>query len=226
MSKDFEGLLEAAFPRTTWKTIVRAQREGIVLADDVRKSTPLLNNPLGQDLRGHLRRIGVMVRFAQLCKSGELPFNAAVDQMPHGSWHWLNLRSGSFVAHIARTDTFDEIPEETKNRQDYLLKNDGDLFDDPKIIPISELTSRVDRFYAYLTFGAEPNGKMTHSALGMAAGDNREWLALVNLLRSSAAGADAISNPLPKIDPKDRIKFHEHVEEVLKLDQDRTNKKE
>lgn len=226
MSKDFEGLLEAAFPKSTWKTIVRAQQEGIALADDVRKSTPLLNNLLGLDLRGHLRRIGVMIRLEQLCKSGQLPFGAAVDHMPHGSWHWLNLRSGSFVAHIARTDTFAEIPEETKNRQDYLLKNEGDLFDDPKIIPISELTSRVDRFYAYLTFGAAPNGKMTHSALGMAASDNKEWLALINLLRSSRDEAETVSSPLPKVDPKDRIKFHEHVEEILKLDHDRTNKKE
>jgi hypothetical protein len=205
--------------------IVRGQREGISLADDMRKSTPLLANELGLDLAGHIRRIGVMVRLQELCKIGDLPFTATIEHMPHGTWHWLNLRSGNFVAQIARTETFNEVPEDTKNRQHYLVKNDGDLFSDPKIVPISEIKAKVDRFYAYLTFGATRSGQMTHSTLGMAAKDELVWLGHHDLLRAAGEGAVPTPEPAPKFDPKDKLKFNERIEELLKPELDRKDEK-
>lgn len=225
MSDDFSDLLESAFPHSTWPLLVRAKREGIALADDVRRNTPLLNNLLGRDLRGQLRRIGVMTQLQKYCASGDLPFAAEIDHMPHGTWHWLNLRSGAFIAHVARTDVFREVPEDTKNRQHYLVKNDPDLFEVGKITPITEITATIDRFYAYLTFGSTHEGKLTHATLGMADRDGFDWLAQHNLLRAAGEGLASQPDAAPKFDPKDRIKFTEQVQELLNLERDRTEDK-
>lgn len=214
MSVDFNNLLKTAFPSSTWATIVRGQREGVALADDVRRSTPFLASLLGGDLRGQIRRLGVMHRLQELCKAGELPFVATIEDMPHGTWHWLNLRSGNFVAHLARTDSAGRVPEDTKNRQHMLVKNSADLFSDRKIVPISELVSKVDRFYAYLTFGAAPSGALTHSILGMAASDELEWLGRHNLMDAASEASAPTPDPAPKFDPRDRLKFRRHIEEL------------
>jgi hypothetical protein len=69
---EFQDALTLAFPEATWSAIVRGLREGVGLADDVVKHTPMLNTPVGRGLRGHLRRVGVLYRFQQLCRVGEL----------------------------------------------------------------------------------------------------------------------------------------------------------
>lgn len=224
MSLSFNDLLEAAFPSATWSTIVRGQREGIALADDVRSNTPFLATLLGGDLRGQIRRLGVMYRLQELCKVGDLPFAASIEHMPHGAWHWLNLKSKNFVAHLARTNTPGEVPEDTRNRQHYLVKNSPDLFEDRKIVPISELTTRVDQFYAYLAFGAAPNGALTHSILGMAASDEPAWLGRHDLMKASPTAFAPTLDPVPKLDPKDRLKFHQHVGELAETERNAKKK--
>jgi hypothetical protein len=224
MPLDFDNLLEEAFPCATWPTIVRAQREGIALADDVRRNTPFLATLLGGDLRGQIRRLGVMYRLQELCKAGELPFAASIEHMPHGTWHWLNLQSGKFIAHLARTVSAGEVPEDTKNRQHYLIKNSPDLFDDRKIVPISELVAKVHQFYAYFAFGAAHNGDLTHSILGMAASDEPVWLGRHDLMKAPPEASALKPDPAPKFDPRDRLKFHQHIEELAISDQNAKDK--
>lgn len=214
MSLDFNSLLEDAFPSTTWATIIRGQREGIALADDVRRNTPFLATLLGGDLRGQIRRLGVMHRLQELCKAGELPFAASIEHMPLGTWHWLNLKSANFIAHLARTNSPGEVPEDTKNRQHYLVKNSPDLFDDRKIVPISELVTKVGQFYAYFAFGTAPDGALTHSRLGMAASDEPVWLGQHDLMKARPEASAPTPDPAPKFDPRDRLKFHQHIEEL------------
>src|SRR4051794_21825972 len=110
MVAEFQQRMLAAFPGATWGVLVRGMREGISLADDVIQSTPMLATLLGRDLKGHIRRVGVLYRLQQLCTSGELPFAAEASKMPIGAWHWLDIRSGNILAHVVRTEAADALP--------------------------------------------------------------------------------------------------------------------
>jgi hypothetical protein len=212
---EFQNALTFAFPETTWGAIVRGLREGIDLADDVVKNTPMLNTPIGRDLRGHLRRVGVLHRFQELCRVGDLPFRAQESEMPIGIWHWLDIRSGSFLAHVVRTECTGALPTESANRQAQCVKNQYDLLTDGRVPSILEVLATVTEFYSFLTFGTDAKGILTHACMGMPSSDNTGWLAYANLLRQRDAGWKAPS-PAPKSPtPKDRLRFLDHVEEAL-----------
>jgi len=213
---EFQEALRRAFPETTWPAMVRGLREGIGLADDVFKNTPMLNTPIGRDLRGHLRRVGVLYRFQQLCKLGDLPFKAQESAMPIGVWHWLDIRSGLFLAHVVRTECAGALPAETANRQAQCVKNQYDLFLDRRIPKVADIIAKLKELYSFLTFGADAKGVLTHVSIGMPSSDNSDWLAYANLLRQRDVGREAPS-PAPKSpSPKDQMRFRNHVEEVVK----------
>jgi hypothetical protein len=212
---EFQAALILAFPETTWGAIVRGLREGIALADDVVKNTPMLNTPVGRDLRGHLRRVGVLYRFQHLCRVGDLPFKAQVSEMPIGIWHWLDIRSGQFLAHVVRTECTGALPGESANRQAQCVKNQYDLLTDGRVPPISEIIAKIREFYSFLTFGTDEKGIVTHACMGMPSSDNTEWLAYANLLRQRDAGREAPSAAPKSPKPKDRMRFLDHIQEAL-----------
>ena len=105
--------LAQAFPATTDAEVERAVFEGILLADDLVLNTPILKTLIGRDLRGHIRRAGVMFRIHDLCERGDLPFGTSIGKMPYGNWHHLEIRSGRFRAHVCRTHSAFEFPVES-----------------------------------------------------------------------------------------------------------------
>lgn len=112
---DYSEILDGAFPQGSYGNTIRALREGVALGDEVVKSVPFLDTPVGKDFRGLIRRAGVMFRFHQLCEAGDLPFTAEFSPMPIGSWHWLEIRSGQCRGFIVRTADRDSFPEDTPN---------------------------------------------------------------------------------------------------------------
>lgn len=214
MRDGFSERLNGAFPRTAWPIIVRGLGEGIGLADDVRKNTPFLSNLAGKDLRGHIRRAGIMFRLDQMCRHGDLPFTAKMGPMPVGSWHWLNIYAPGVIAHLARTDEPADLPEDTKNRQPQRARNQYELYEDRRVIYPAEF----NELYAFITFGATRHGDLTHAVIGLPCSDNQGWLARENILDASREAGFVPSRPTPP-DPLDRTRFREHVESVLR-DQD------
>jgi hypothetical protein len=165
---EYQKRLDAAFQPVSDGETIRGVSEGILLADDVIENTPILRHAGGRDLRGHIRRAGIIFRLNDLCEKGDLPFSAEIVPMPHGSWHWLEMRSDNFKAHICRSDGPYDFPDETLSRQDSRLVNQADLFAE-KVVPISEALAKIPELYAWLTFSAEKNGVLKHLWLGDAA---------------------------------------------------------
>ncbi len=77
--------LRAAYPPTADPMIARALTEGIALADDAISGVPLLQTPVGLDLRGHVRRAGAMFAINEYSRRGDLPFAAAYERQTRGS---------------------------------------------------------------------------------------------------------------------------------------------
>ena len=115
---DFSGRLVTAFPPKTYANTVRGLREGIAVGDEAIKGIPIFDTPVGRDLRGLVRRAGVLHRIQQMCRTGDLPFQCQMLPMPKGSWHWLELISAGVIAHPVRTEDHVAFPENTPNRQD------------------------------------------------------------------------------------------------------------
>lgn len=213
MGTELNALLEVAFPPAADDEIIRGVTEGVLLADDLLKNTPMLKHAGGYDLRGHLRRAGIMFRVSDLCDRGLLPFTTEIAAMPHGPWHWLEIRSGKFKAHVCRTNSLNEFPEETLSRQDERLRNQPDLFNQD-VTSLNEIAKRARELYAWLTFGADKEGKLLHLCWAMPPADESEWLAHIDVLeRAQKATAPSPSRAEPS--RKLKLKFREHVEEKL-----------
>jgi hypothetical protein len=101
--REFQELLRS-FPEQTWSSMVQALGDGIRRADEHVQVTPMFAGEIGQDIRGHIRRVSILNRFQELSRLRSLPYEATASKMPVGSWHWLNIRSGGMTAHVVRTD--------------------------------------------------------------------------------------------------------------------------
>jgi hypothetical protein len=213
--KVFQNRLVSAFPERTWAPLVSGLREGIRLADKVIETTPLLNLITGQDLRGHIRRAGILYHVREMCRLKSLPFQAEAAKMPVGCWHWLDIHAEGLIAHVARTDGIREIPDITSNRQPKYLKNEYDLFDDGRIPSIEPLLELDHERYSTITYSADRDGSLTHAAIGMPSSDGREWLAFVNLMkRRDASFGDEVPRAPTPIDPTQMLKFHKEIEDM------------
>jgi hypothetical protein len=223
MDEEILRRLEAAFPSTTDADVYRGTSEGVLLADDLLENTPLLRTLAGRDLRGHVRRAGIIFRLRDLCVRGDLPFQADIVPMPHGNWHWLELRSGNFKAHPCRTEGTFEFPEETRSRQDERLRNQGDLFAQ-NIVPIGELVAQIRVLYAWLTFGIGRDGQLSHLCWAMPPADDGFWLAHVNVLERIAKKNMEPKEPeAPSATVK--LRFKESIEEALSKQDDENETK-
>lgn len=203
-----QELLDNAFPEETDANLIRGVSEGIFLADSTLRSTAFLNSDVGGDLRGHLRRAGILFRLHELCVAGDLPFRSTMSQMPRGNWHWIELRSGNFTSHVCRTDAPELFPDDSPTRQDDRVTNQFDLFEDMlSVIPIRG-------YLAWLTFGVGDNGSLGHLCWGMPNARDDIWLARTNVLRRAAAREDII--PPEPATSSAKLKFKEHIEESLR----------
>jgi hypothetical protein len=208
--------LSAAFPASTDAETIRAISEGIFLADDLIAHTPLLKTVVGSDLKGHIRRAGVIFRFHGLCQRGDLPYEAEMVKMPYGNWHWLEIKSGQCKAHICRTLGIDEFPAEALSRQDARLVNQPDLFKE-KILSLDEVAGRLRDLYAWLTFGVSRGGKLDHLCWAMPPADEGDYLALIDVLKRQSGRELSPPAPFPTEPPTPliRLRFKDHIEEQI-----------
>lgn len=222
----FQNILLNAFPECTWGKIAIGIRDGIKLADAVIDNVPLLKFSTGQDLRGHLRRAGILYNLHEVCRLGELPFRAEPAKMPIGYWHWIDIRSGQVIAHVIKTDSKRHIPDITSNRQPKFLKNEYDFFEVSSIPPLHQILAETEDRYSAITFGASSEGELTHASIGMPSADGNEWLGFIDLLKGSKGQALPATPRLPPSspspDPTTKVKFQRHVEEML---ESKTNQK-
>lgn len=212
--------MREAFPASSDKMTVRAVGDGILLADDLVTSSPLLSTPIGRDYRGLIRRAGVMFSVHESCKRGDLPFQTTFRQMHRGHWHLLEITSGDERAQICRTDEPDAFPEDTPVKQDERLVNQFDLFQ--KLPPIELLNLRIPRLYVWLTFGADIKGNLTHVCWAAPAKHEKQWLGFENIFRRVAEEGAPITPPTTSPpDPKSKLRFKEHIEETLEKKNDK-----
>lgn len=215
MNDDLQLRLATAFPQSTDAEVIRALREGMLLADGVLESEPWLQTVIGRDLRGHLRRAGVLYRLFDMCQTGDLPFAARLSRMPRGNWHWLELESERFVAHVCRTESALAFPEDTMTRQEERFMNQHDLFE-PNIVPLHEEVAQAHQLAAWLTFGGDANGQLQHLCWTMPSSDGQEWLGHVNVLRR-AASSGVFKESNPRASKPLSLRFKEHIEESISI---------
>lgn len=212
----FQSLLDDAFPMATDANLVRGVTEGIMLADTTMDGAGFLKSLVGLDIRGHLRRAGILFRIHEMVLHGDLPFACAMSQMPRGNWHWIELRSKQFTSHVCRTEGPELFPVDTPTRQDDRLSNQGDLFrDSHAVIPIRG-------YAAWLTFGVGDSGMLSHLCWGMPSAEHDVWLARTNILRRAAENEVAVAFEAP---PRvTALKFRDHVEEALNSKSEKSDK--
>ncbi len=207
----FQSELEAAFPASTDAAVILGVQQGVLLANAALENELFLATPVGRDLRGHLRRAAVLFRIHELCKAGDLPFEAFMDRMPRGGGHWVEIRSGNFRAHICRTDGPAAFPEDTPTRQDQRLSNQLDLFaDNVVLLPGVEALANS---YAWLTFGVD-GPSLGHICWGMPKATRDEWLARVNVMERAARNATPTKEAEAPTAAM-RLRFRDHIEESL-----------
>jgi hypothetical protein len=215
--------MRIAFPETADAMTVRAVGEGVRLADDLIRNTPLLSTAIGRDYRGLIRRAGVMFSFNEACVRGDLPFQSSFRQMHRGHWHLLEINSGVERAQICRTDEADAFPEDTPVKQDERLVNQFDLFQEP-LPPVESILAKIPRLYVWLTFGSDYTGTLTHVCWCAPAKEEKQWLAFENILRRSS-GSGVVPAPVgsPTPDPKSKLRFKDHIEEALEKKNDKSS---
>ena len=217
MATEYQAILDEAFPAGTDAEMIRGVTEGILLADAVLKGEKFLSSPIGFDIRGHLRRAGILFRLNEMCRQGDLPFVSSISRMPRGNWHWLEISSGSVVAHVCRTDGPDLFPDDTPTRQDERLSNQGDLFlTTDNVVPIKG-------YSAWLTFGAGDSGHLAHLCWGMPNAKEDIWLARTNIIRRAAENDSVFKFDRPSRSVE--LKFKEHIEEGIRESEDRSTDK-
>lgn len=211
---DFQDRLRNAFPVESFPNTIRGLREGIAAADEAVKGIPIFDTPVGRDLRGLIRRAGVMYRIHEMCKIGDLPFSAVMTPMPKGSWHWLEIADPYVVAHIVKTDDADAFPLDTPNRQDQRCRNQLNLFDDPKIVSLTA----TPRLYVWLCYGATKNGALTHACWNAPASEGESWLAKINLLNVvPLRGQHQADDPVQGVDPRAVMTLKETANEAVRF---------
>jgi hypothetical protein len=223
MADTFEARLLKAYPEATWPTFIRGVCEAVKVADAVRRSTPFLSTNVGNDLRGFLRRAAIMWRLQLLCKTGELPFQATEVSNSNRTSHLLSILSDNLEIHIVRTDDVFAFPEDAPIRQDRRVTNQPDLFDDGKIIPLTEALREVPRLYGWLAWGATSHGEITHLCLGMPEHDRDQWLAHISVLHRVRLeeGSPRPADPTQSApNPALLLKFRAEIARSLEEDQE------
>ena len=207
VTNPFQQQLDAAFPDSTDQNVIRGVSEGVFLADKILENEPILKSLVGQDLRGHVRRAGILFRLHDMSLNGDLPFQATMIQMPRGNWHWVELRSENIKSHVCRTDGPTLFPTDSPTRQDDRLSNQGDLF--LKDAEVADISVRS----AWLMFGVGDSGALSHLCWGMPMANSDLWLARTNIIRRAETRDLGIKPEAPTASLG--LRFKRHIEESI-----------
>ena len=208
--------LRGAFPESTDLALVRATREGVLLADDLYGEGNFLNNSLGRDVRGFIRRAGIAYQICRFCERGDLPFSSEMKAMPKGRWHWLEIRAPGVFAHACRTDDVYTFPDEAKSRQDLRLAIQPNLLSwSARDKSLGEVLKDIPDLYAWLTYGLAADGNLSHLCWASPAPDGDDWLAHISILQEIRKAAVTIRATTPVPDPKERLRLRDHVQQIL-----------
>lgn len=212
MTSKFQELLDAAYPALADAHVIRGVTEGLLLADKTMENEPFLASLVGRDLRGHIRRAGILFRLDQLASKGDLPFASTMTVMPRGNWHWIELKSQKFTAHVYRTDGPEIFPDDTPTKQDDRLSNQTDMFSNTQNV------EPITGYVAWLMFGVGDSGALGHLCWGMPDSSGVNWLARTNIIRRAALSDLSVKpeQPTASLD----LKFQDHIEITLKNNKD------
>jgi hypothetical protein len=214
--REIQDRLSLAFPRSADDALFRAVQEGSYLADHLFDGEGFLNNVVGRDIRGHVRRIGIAHQIELYCTRGDLPYIAAMKPMPKGRWHWLEISATGATAHVCRTDDVMAFPDEADSRQDARVSIQGSLFSwMGSHKPMAAVIEEIPRLYAWLTFRVGQDGRLSHLCWGAPAADTDTYVGHINVLEQLArAGLEtpAVST-VP--DPKEKLRLKDHVVQAL-----------
>jgi hypothetical protein len=186
------------------------------LADHLYEGESFLNNKVGRDLRGHIRRIGISNQIEKYCIRGDLPFVTEMKPMPKGPWHWLEIISTGALSHVCRTADVFKFPDEADSRQDIRLSLQTDLLTwSDKDIDFSKIIREIPKLYAWLTFRIGQDGKVSHLCWGSPAADCDEWVAHINVAAEVAKSGVEIAPDSALPDPKEKLRLKDHVAKAL-----------
>jgi Family of unknown function (DUF6064) len=105
------------------------------------------------------------------------------------------------------------------------LANQGDLFAE-NVVPISRVVGKIPELYAWLTYSAEKTGVLKHLCWAMPPADSGSWLAHINVLKRAEQNASDEAPPVEEPAKIIKLKFRDHIEEVLSKKDESDNEKE
>lgn len=206
--------LRFGFPKSGDVPLYRAVQEGCYLANHLFEGESFLNNPLGHDMRGHFRRIGIAHQIDRYCNLGDLPWRTELKPMPWGPWHWLEIVGTRAIAHVCRTDDKASFPEQTDSRQDFRIRLQPDLFSYMDRKPMLEVLHEIPVLYAWLTFSIAKDGRISHLCWASPAADCNEYVGHIDVLEEIER-----SGKIPTVDstpdPKEKIRLRDRVAETF-----------
>jgi hypothetical protein len=202
--------------------IVRAVREGVLIADSCFDQGMLLADEMGLDLKGHVRRVGIAHQLCEYSRRGALDLNVQMTRMPRGHWHWLEIRRAGLLAHMCRTDDIHRFPEEAESRQDPRLSIQGDLLSwAVRDKSMSQIIREIPELYAWLTYRVAADGSVSHICWCSPAPDENTYIAQINLLEEAKRSRELPPEPAHP-SPKDMLRFQDAVQQLLERDKDST----
>lgn len=209
--------IRAAFPEASDPMLVRAINEGLGVADDTISGTWFLQNEAGSDARGFVRRAGVLGMLHEYAVRGDLPFETQFERQSRGSWHWLNMTAHGVLGHVVKTDGAFIFPKDGPAKRDKRITNQGDFFEMPKLVPIEEIIEPDSDVYAWLSYGCDKLGNVTHALWGVPAADDDVYMAYADILASAARQGDV--KPQENIvEPPIRVALKDQIIEALRRD--------
>jgi len=220
---EIQDRLLLAFPRSAFIPLSRAVQEGSYLADHLFGGESFLNNCIGQDIRGHIRRVGIAFQIDLYCQRGDLPFVTGMKPMPRGPWHWLEILSTGALAHICRTDEPQSFPDEAESRQDIRLVLQADLFR-PATASLGKIIREVPQLYAWVTFRIGQDARLSHLCCCSPAADHDDWIAHINILDEISKSGAAIPAIEAVPDPKELLRLKDHIATALEKSDDKEKK--
>lgn len=213
---EIQDRLTLAFPRSADIPLFRAVQEGSYLADHLFEGEGFLNNAVGRDLRGHIRRIGIAHQIDLYCARGDLPYLAAMKPMPKGRWHWLEIMATGATAHVCRTDDVMAFPDEAESRQDARISIQGSLFTWMGTRkPVAAIIEEIPRLYAWMTFRVAQDGRLSHLCWGAPASDSDQYVGHINVLKQIAQAGTEAPVVSTVLDPKQKLRLRDHIEQAL-----------
>jgi hypothetical protein len=220
---EIQDRLVLAFPRSSYLSLSRAVQEGSYLADHLFEGESFLNNEVGQDIRGHVRRVGIAYQIHLYCQRGDLPFATTMKPMPKGRWHWLEIRSTGALAHVCRTDDPLSFPYEAESRQDIRLALQANLFR-PASADLGKIIKEVPQLYAWVTFRIGHDCRVSHLCCCSPAADKDDWIAHINVLDEIAKSGSALPEISSVPDPKEKLRLKDHIAMALEMSSDKGKK--